>query len=149
MFFLIVLIKSTALYGVFCLLVGLFGFHITIQDLLQVSFHPSGFKDFFMAYMFWSPALLIISSLVHLICRKISGLFTGVDDDGFIEGFMMRFVIAFTRPWTGLTALIGAEKVLDCFDLEGLLAWIEVILHFLWSVALLGFIGFGFFNLIK
>ena len=148
MFFIIGLVRSTALYGIFCLLAGLLGFHIGFNPLFQAALHPGSLQDYFLAYMFWSPALLVATELVFFICSKIQGLFGG-DSDGYFDDILMRFVIAFSNPWRGLVALIGAGSTIDCFDLYGLYCWFQVILHFLWSVALLGFIGIGFFNLIK
>lgn len=149
MYFLIGLVRSTALYGIFCLLAGVFGFHISIETLLQSAFNPNGIESYFMAYMFWSPALLVIEEIVFFIWTKIDYFFFGSTKHNYFESLMGRFVVAFSNPWRGLTTLIGASKIIDCYDLGGLLWWIEVILHFLWSIALLGFIGLGFYNLIK
>ena len=148
MYFLIGLLRSTALYGIFCLLASLLGFHIGFESLIQAAFHPGSLQEFFLAYMFWSPVLLVATELVFFIVSKIHSFFGG-DFDGYFDNILMRFVIAFSNPWRGLVALIGAAHTIDCFDLYGLYCWFQVILHFLWSIALLGFIGFGFFNLIK
>ena len=149
MFFILGLLMSTALYGIICLLISIFGLHIAIPSLFQVALHPNGFKEIFLAFMFWSPVAYVVLQVINFLMLKAARAVTG-DDFDFFEDVLGRFVANVTNPWRGLVAIkFGSESADEAGVLFWLYCWFEVILHFLWSIALLGFIGFGFFNLIR
>ena len=147
--FILGLLMSTALYGIFCLLISILGLRIDMSILLQAALHPSGFKGIFLAYMIWSPVAYAVLQVINYIMLKAFYAFTG-DDFNFFKDILGRFVSNITNPWRGLVAIkFGSESADEAGLLFWLYCWFEVILHFIWSVALLGFIGFGFFSLIK
>ena len=151
MLFIVGLFKSTALYGIICLLVSIFGLHLTFSDFLQVCFHPNSFREIFMAFLFWSPALYIVVQIINYICLVISNRRWHAEFH-FFDGILGRFIASITNPWIGLITLIGASKTINTDDSTvwlRLYCWFQVILHFLWSVTLLGFIGLGFYSLVK
>ena len=142
------LITSTALYGIISLLVSLIGFRIDFSTLYNAAFHASNLLEYFYAFMFWSPAAYIVLIPIHFVLAKILGL----QDGGFgtcLKEYGGQMLADFTNPWRGLVALIGAGETIDTFDWYGFYCWIEVILHFVWSLGLFGFIGYGFYCIVK
>ena len=161
MYFLIGLIKSTALYGIFSLLICTFGLHMNIHSLYQTVFHISYLQSFiqtpisvakipslFLIYICWSPVVYIAAIIIHFLYTILRNLIKG-DHYDYLENTMGRFIGAFTNPWRGLVALIGANQTIDSDDFFGLYCWFEVILHFCWSIALFAFLIMGFYSLVK
>ena len=147
MFFILGLLMSTALYGIICLLAAVFGLNISFSDLLQASNQAKGFMGLFYNYMVLSPVIYIVLQVVNSILLKVIHLISG-DDTTILESLLESFISNLTNPWRGLFTIIGASDSLSGESgLFWLYCWFEVILHFLWSVALLGFIGLGFHNL--
>ena len=70
MFFVLGLLMSTALYGIICLLISIFGLHIAIPSLFQVALHPNGFKEIFLAFMFWSPVAYVVLHVINFFMLK-------------------------------------------------------------------------------
>ena len=155
MFFILGLFISTAFFGIICLLISIFAIHLDVSVLLQIALHPYGFKEFFLAYMFWSPVAYIVLEIIYYLGLKTSHKKRG--DEYHLSQFLLLAIKQFkgniTQPFEGLVTLIGASKVIngdeECTGLFWIYCWFEVILHFLWSVALLGFIGLGFYCLIR
>lgn len=142
------LITSSALYGIISLLVSLIGFRMDFSTLYDAAFHASSILEVFYAFMFWSPAAYIALIPIHYILAKILGFQEG----GFgtsLKRYGGKLVADFSNPWRGLVSLIGAGNTIDTFDLYGFYCWIQVIAHFLWSIGLFGFIGYGFYWIIK
>ncbi len=145
--FIIGLIKSTAFYGIITLIVGLLFFHIPFSTLFQCAFHVTNLSSAFYAFMFWSPVAYPASVLLYFIVYKIK--FRNKIEFWCRIATLTRFIVTFTNPWRGLVGLIGAYNEIDLHSLYGLYNWLEVILQFVWSIALFVFIGLGFYNLIK
>ena len=143
MFFIIGLIKSTAFYGIVSLLVSLFCFHIPFSTLYYDAFHVTNLSSAFNAFMLWSPIVYLVMILLHFIICLIKR-----DADHYWGSAMGRFIAVVSNPWRGLVALNGANTLLGANDLYGLYCWFQIILHFVWAIALFVFIGFGFYNLI-
>ena len=144
MFFFFGLLLSTALYGTFSLPVAVLAFYVSLKTMFEVIFKITGFIDVFYAFMIWAPIAYILLSLLHYLIVKIKG-----DADSFWSEQISTFVASFSNPWRGLVALAGASKTIDSFDLYGLYCWIQVIVHFVWSLGLFGFIGYGFYLIAK
>ena len=144
--FFIGILKSTALYGIFSLLVGTLACRVDLATMYNATFNLTTFQNVFYAFMFWSPAAFIVFCILHfLVCKIKDGDSIG---DWFSEA-LGRFVATFSNPWRGLVALGGATRTIDSFDWYGLYCWIQVIVHFVWSLALFGFIGYGFYCILR
>lgn len=144
MFFIFGLLPSTALYGIFALLVASIGFHIPLATMFQATFEPTSFINVFYAFMIWAPVAYIILSLLNYLVVRIRGV-----SISFLSEQMSILVASFSSPWRGLVSLVGATQVIDSYDLYGLYCWFQVIVHFLWAIGLFGFIGYGFYLIVK
>ena len=145
MFFLLGLLGSTALFGSISLVVFSLFVRDDFRNLLEIAISPSGFAGIFISYMVWSLPAFVAIIVVHIFFVKISNKIRGFDTK---TNVFMLIGAAFTNPFRGLTALIGARKVINSTGLERVGSWGEVIIHFIWSVALFCWLisGFLFFH---
>lgn len=150
--FFIGLLISTALYGIICLLVCIFGLKIEIALIIQQALSPMSLTGYFYAYMFWSIILFPITILIDFIGYKISCIEDrqiGVRSNPFssiLGGTLFNCII---NPFKGLFALVGARKIIDVGGAYGAYCWAQVITHFVWSIIIIAWVALNFIIIIR
>lgn len=150
MFFIIGLIMSTSVYGIVCLLFCALGLGISVPQMIPCIISPVGLTEYFYAYMIWSAIAFPFIILLDYICLRIDSHFSMIPTEEAYYKILIRNVGAsFACPFRGLVALKGASKVIDSTGVSFIYCWGQVILHFIWSIAIIIWVAINLYILIK
>ena len=131
--FVLGLFSSTALYAIIYALVCTIWLGVDMMEMLSVAL---------FAYIVIRILRFIWSKLTWRKWRKIDSRM--IDDEPFFLKLISITWYDITNPFRGLVALKGASKIIDTKGILFLFSWMTVILHFVWSIVLLGSLTFGF-----
>ena len=140
------LIEAFFLYGSFSFLITLFVIKIPFQLLWEVLLNFGSFKNMFINYMLFSTPLFIILFIINRIIIWIDEKtfdFMGKEPWSFTDSLERAYVII-TNPFRGLFVFFWAGEVVD-----SIFGWIEVSIHFIYSVFQILLLVFGFISLFK
>lgn len=139
---------STALYGMLAFGVSVLFLDVGAATIFDHARHPVGVEGWFCKYMVVSLVAYVVLMLIHLLMVKIGIWRRGSSPyEGAVAGAVPSWVLAdLTNPFRGLRALwlvnfVGTRGVYRAASVGG------QIVHFVWSVALLGWLALGFASL--
>lgn len=152
MYFIVGILMSYAFYGFVSFLISIFVLKIKLATMLSALSNLHGFPNIFYAFMVCSLPALIVFSILHYLISWIDENYINVIPEDwrkpYLDGTLGRIETTILNPIKGLLSPIGARSYIDSFDLYGIYCWIQVILHFISSVFLIGFIGYGFYSIL-
>ena len=155
MFYLGLLI-STSLYGIFCFLFTTIALHVSPGLILKSAFHLSSFLDIFYGYMMWSIPAFIALVIIHYLLVQArefehpSGArFLDDNDDlfSYLLADISNPIRGLSEPFTMLA--VHRDGLDDGSLLEKIFDYLESIIHFIWAIALILFIIFGFISVFR
>lgn len=139
--------RKTALFGMISFIVALCTSLIPINDILTLCLLPNNASEFFCAFLFWSVPAYIFLSLIHIfVCTKIlkgsrtSGeVFFGALAADILSPF--RSIITFVSVITSKHIICDDSREHEFED------FVQVVVGFVWTVALAIFLFIGFWTL--
>ena len=139
--------RKTALFGFISFVVSICTSLISIKEIFPYCIHPQNISEFFIAYISWSVPLYILLTIIHIVRRKISKDF-GKPIAIFFSLLWTDITTPFRSIWMFLLIIKRKHIIKDDSKFHACQDLVEVLGGFLWTVALGGFIAFGFISLI-
>lgn len=150
--FYIGLLPSTALYGLICLGFSWIVLGLNPVSLFDIATESSGLGSAFCWFMLASIPGIIISSIIVSVARKVSRRRSpDFDWDSFHMTFFDYLGNDLSNIVRGLKSIEWSFEKMD-FDYGvtgALLSRLETVVHAIWAITLIGFIGAGFYSLIQ
>ena len=139
--------RKTALFGFISFVVSICTSLISIKEIFPYFIHPQNISEFFIAYISWSVPLYILLTIIHIVRRKISKDF-GKPIAIFFSLLWTDITTPFRSIWMFLLIITRKHIIKDDSKFHAFQDLMEVLFGFIWTVALGGFIAFGFISLI-
>ena len=148
MFYFIGFLRRTPLFGLLSLPISVFVFDIRFSDIYKCAFNPQSFIEIFLAFMFWSILAYPIFVAIHLLAVKISDKNRSIGD-AYFRALGNDLISPFKYTILFFMVVFGIHKIKDDSAFHNFSDFIQILFGFIWTIAIMAFMVFGFIMLNK